>query len=152
MNVGSLYLQRIYYSAYIMARPEKNRKIYSPPLMKGYRPFGICAYKSESLKLSFEEYESIRLVNYEILPQEQAAEMMNISRPTLTRIYNKALKTITQAFVEGKAIHIEGGSYEFEKEWYKCKKCHKVIQGIENHIKCNNCTDYNLNELIKLNR
>lgn len=36
--------------------------------------------------------------------QEQAAECMNVSRPTLTRIYEAARKAIAKAFVEGKAI------------------------------------------------
>ena len=33
------------------------------------------------------------------------------------------------------AIIIEGGNVEFKNDWYKCKKCFKLIQGIENHIK-----------------
>ena len=61
------------------------------------------------------------------------------------------LKKIAKAFVECLAIEIEGGSVEFEKEWYKCKKCFKLIEGLENHIKCKNCTSYNTNELINLN-
>ena len=89
-----------------MARPEKNRKICQPPLMKGFKPFGIPLCKIEKIKLTFEEYESIRLVTYTKLSQEEAAALMNISRPTLTRIYNKALKIIAQAFIEGKAVKI----------------------------------------------
>ena len=65
-----------------MARPEKNRKICRPPLMKGFKPFGIPLCKIEKIKLTFEEYESIRLVTYNKLPQETAAEKMNIYRPT----------------------------------------------------------------------
>ncbi|NTW32521.1 MAG: DUF134 domain-containing protein [Bacteroidetes bacterium] len=134
-----------------MARPQKNRKICNPPPMKGFKPFGIPLCKAEKIKLTYEEYESIRLVNYVMLPQDKAAEKMNVSRPTITRIYNKALKIIAKAFVEGKAIEIAGGNYKFEKEWFKCKKCHKLIQGVNNHIKCENCLLYNENELINLN-
>lgn len=134
-----------------MPRPRKNRKIDFPPKMKGFKPFGIPSCKIESIKLTFEEYESLRLVSYDMLPQDQAAEQMNVSRPTLTRIYNNALKIIAKAFVEGLAIEIDGGNYEFEQDWFRCKKCHKLIQGLENHIKCENCHDFNLNELINLN-
>ena len=134
-----------------MARPEKCRKICHPPKMKGFKPFGMQSCKAESIILSFEEYESIRLVSYEMLSQEQAAEQMNVSRPTLTRVYNKAIKSITKAFIEGKSIKIEGGNYELENEWFRCRKCHKLIEGIENHIKCEHCRDYNKNELISLN-
>ena len=70
----------------------------------------------------------------------------------LTRIYNKALKIIAKAFVEGKAIEIIGGNYKFDKDWFRCKKCHKLIQGTDNHIKCKNCLIYNENELINLNK
>jgi predicted DNA-binding protein (UPF0251 family) len=135
-----------------MARPQKNRKISNPPQMKGFKPFGIPLYKIETIILRFEEYESIRLVNYDLLPQDKAAEQMNVSRSTLTRIYNKALKIIAKAFVEGKAIEIAGGNYQFEKDWFRCKKCHKLIQGIDNHIKCENCLLYNDNELINLSK
>jgi predicted DNA-binding protein (UPF0251 family) len=36
---------------------------------------------------------------------------MAVSRPTLTRIYEKARRTIAEAFVDGKAIFIAGGVY-----------------------------------------
>jgi len=135
-----------------MPRPQKSRKVCNPPKMKGFKPYGIPLCKTASVILKFEEYESIRLVNYEMLSQEKAAEQMNVSRPTLTRIYNKALKIIAKAFVEGKAIDIEGGNYQFEQDWFKCKKCHKLIQGIDNHIKCENCILYSESELINLNQ
>ena len=125
-----------------MARPEKNRKISQPPIMKGFKPYGIPRCKIESVKLTLEEYESIRLVNYEMLQQKEAAVLMNVSRPTLTRIYNKALKTITKAFVEGKAIDIEGGNYEFDKEWYRCKNCYKLVEGETEKIMCKTNKDF----------
>lgn len=134
-----------------MARPEKNRKICQPPLMKGFKPFGIKSCKDEHVRLRFEEYESLRLVSYEMLSQKQASEMMHISRPTLTRIYNKAIKIITKAFIEGRVIKIEGGNYEFDRDWFRCRKCHKLIQGLANHIRCNNCSEYEVSELIHLN-
>jgi predicted DNA-binding protein (UPF0251 family) len=134
-----------------MARPQKSRKILNPPKMKGFRPFGIQSHVKESLKLKYEEYESLRLVNYKMLPQDVAARQMNISRPTFTRIYNEALKLIAKSFVEGKAIEIEGGNYQLDKDWYRCRKCFKLIEGIENHSKCKDCTAYGEMELIKLN-
>jgi uncharacterized protein len=134
-----------------MARPHKSRKISNPPKMKGFKPYGMPMCKIEPVILKFEEYESIRLINYNGLSQDQAAVQMNVSRPTFTRIYNRALKLIAKSFVEGKAIEIEGGNYQLEKDWYRCKKCYKLIEGMENHLKCKNCTLYGENELIKLN-
>jgi len=119
--------------------------------MKGFRPFGLLSCKSDPIKLNFEEYESIRLVNYENLDQDQAAKQMNVSRPTFTRIYNKALKQIARSFVEGRVIAIEGGNYELDKDWYRCKKCFRLIEGIENHRKCNGCSSFGTGELVRLN-
>ena len=147
MNAGSLTLKKN-----IMPRPFINRKICNPPKMSGFKPFGMPLCGKKSIKLQFDEYESIKLINYENLSQELAAEKMNVSRPTFTRIYNNALKKIAKAFVECLAIEIVGGQVEFEKEWYKCKKCFKLIEGIENHVKCKNCKSYEENELLNLNQ
>ena len=134
-----------------MARPQKSRKVCNPPKMTGFKPYGIPLCTLDSIKLSFEEYECIKLIDYDNLSQEQAAEMINVSRPTVTRIYNKALKTIAKAFVEGLAIEIEGGNYQLEDDWYRCKKCYKLIQGMENHVKCADCKQFGQNELMRLN-
>jgi predicted DNA-binding protein (UPF0251 family) len=135
-----------------MARPQKCRRICNPPKMEGFRPFGIQKCDKEPLILKYEEFESIRLIDYDLLSQDIAANQMNISRPTITRIYNRALKTIAKAFVEGKAIEIEGGNFKFEHDWYRCKKCFKLIQGIENHFRCKDCNAYSLEELIRMNQ
>jgi len=120
--------------------------------MKGFKPYGLPACKIEKVIIKMEEYESIKLIDYDLLSQDKAAEQMNVSRPTFTRIYNSALKTIAKAFVEGKSIEIEGGSYQLDSDWYRCVKCFKLINGLENHSKCKNCCNYGDNELIKLNQ
>jgi predicted DNA-binding protein (UPF0251 family) len=134
-----------------MARPEKNRLICHPPRMAGFKPFGMPMCEIKVVKIQFDEFESIKLIDYQNLSQDKAAELMNISRPTFTRVYNRALKKIAKAFVEGLAIEIEGGNVEFDRDWYKCKKCHKLIDGLENHIKCQNCTAFGKEELIRIN-
>lgn len=134
-----------------MPRPTRNRKVVNPPQMSGFKPFGMPLCELKVLELQFDEYESINLVNYQDLSQDLAAEMMGISRPTFTRVYNRALKKIAKAFVEGMAIKIVGGNVQFEKQWYKCRKCFKLIEGMENHIKCFGCETFTHNELIKIN-
>ena len=133
-----------------MPRPFKNRKVFNPPKMQGFKPFGIALCDSEDVVIQFDEYESLKLLNYDNLSQDEAAEKMNVSRPTLTRIYNSALKKLTQAFVEGKTIFIHGGNIEFDKDWYKCKKCFRLIEGLENHTKCTGCKRFGTEELIKI--
>lgn len=134
-----------------MSRPKQNRRISNPPLMQGFKPFGIPRKMLSAVTLLFDEYEAIRLLDYEGLLQEQAAERMNISRPTLTRIYEQARKTIAMALIEGKMINIEGGSVEFDKEWFRCRRCYKLIDGFENHVRCKDCKSFGNDELIPIN-
>jgi len=134
-----------------MPRPVRSRKIHNPPKMAGFKPFGMPLSELEVVVFHFDEYESINLVNYQNLQQDKAAEKMGVSRPTFTRVYNRALKKIARAFVECMAIQIEGGNVEFEKQWYKCNKCFKLIDGLENHIKCKGCDSFDNKELVCIN-
>ena len=111
----------------------------TPPAVEGFRPFGVPITDIEPIELLFEEYESIKLTDYEGLTQEQAAERMNVSRPTFTRIYEKARKTIAQSFVEGKAIIIKGGDFHSDDHWYRCEDCNQVIVSKEETDTCNHC-------------
>ncbi len=110
-----------------MPRQKRYRRMHMPPSMMGFKPFGIPARDIESVTLLLEEFESIKLADYDNLNQEEAAKKMNISRPTFTRIYECARKKIAKSFVEGKAILIEGGFVEFNKEWFKCTNCHETF-------------------------
>ena len=134
-----------------MPRPKQNRKISNPPLMQGFKPFGIPRRMLSSVSLLYDEYEAIRLLDYEGMNQDQAAVQMNVSRPTLTRIYEKARKTIAQALVEGKMIMIEGGNVQFDRAWYRCRRCYKLIGGLENHVQCKDCNTFSDEELIPIN-
>lgn len=134
-----------------MPRPKQNRLICTPPIMEGYKPFGIPRNSLSSVSLHYDEYEAIRLLDYVGMNQEQAAEQMKVSRPTLTRIYEQARKTIAEAFVEGKMILIEGGEVHFDQQWYRCKRCFKLVAGLENHTRCKNCQSFGEDELIRIN-
>ena len=78
------------------------------------RDGGPGAELEESV-LKVEELESIRLKDHLRLSQEEAAERMGISQPTFHRIVSEAHRKIAEAFVEGKAIRIEGGNYILAK-------------------------------------
>ncbi len=117
--------------------------------MEGFRPFGIAMTDLEPVILLYEEYESIRLSDYEGLTQEKSAEQMNVSRPTFTRIYEKARRAIAKAFVEGKAIFIEGGNYHTDEYWYKCENCLKLNINKEETDFCSYCQSSLLRKLNK---
>lgn len=115
--------------------------------MEGFKPFGIPMRELESVELLFEEYEALRLADYEDLTQEEAANKMNISRPTFTRLYDKARKSIAKAFVEGKAIIIRGGTYITEDYWYRCEDCHETMVTIKPVKNCRKCDSGNIVQL-----
>ncbi len=122
-----------------MPRPKQMRTIAHAPSMKGFKPFGIPMRKSGNVVLLFEEYEAVRLLDYMGLTQEQGAIEMNVSRPTFTRIYEKARRTIAQAFVEGKAIVIDGGNYQTRDCCRKCERCKSQINYMDQGcIRCTN--------------
>ncbi|MFC2116325.1 DUF134 domain-containing protein [Bacteroidota bacterium] len=132
-----------------MSRPKRKRTIESPPMMEGFKPFGIPMMNLEPVILLFEEYEAIRLADYEDLSQEESAKLMNVSRPTFTRIYKDARQTISRAFIEGKAILIEGGNYHTEDFWYRCDTCLELnIYQVETNT-CNYCSSLSLRRLNK---
>lgn len=100
------------------------RKVLDPPIIKGFKPYGPeTEQNKEVVNLLYEEYEAIRLCDYNKLNHHEASLMMTVSRPTFTRIYASALQKIATAFVEGRPMAIEGGKVYFDSNWYHCKKC-----------------------------
>jgi uncharacterized protein len=96
-----------------MPRPKKRRCVNSWPGADYFKPRGIPMAELEISQLSMGEYEAMRLYDIEGLDQTQAAEMMNISRPTFGRIIASAHKKVAEALVYGKAIRIGGGNFHF---------------------------------------
>lgn len=92
-----------------MPRPFKNRCVSGQPTSVLYKPAGVPARSLEWITLAMDEFETIRLLDHEGLDQQQAAEKMGVSRPTITRIYASARKKIAAALTLGQGIRIEGG-------------------------------------------
>ncbi|NLM43926.1 MAG: DUF134 domain-containing protein [Clostridiales bacterium] len=96
-----------------MPRPRKCRRIEFMPENQYFYP---QREDFQEVVLTFDEVEAIRLSDYEALEQENAAENMNISRGTFQRILNAARYKIADALINGKAICIKGGDYEFVRK------------------------------------
>ena len=106
-----------------MPRRRRLRKVVAPPGFKGYKPFGMSKISSNYIELLYEEYESIKLADYDLLNHKEASELMGISRPTFARIYESARRKIAKALVEVKEIRTVYGNAFIDKDWLLCNKC-----------------------------
>ena len=115
-----------------MARPIKPRKLLLPHKEISFIPEKADKVRNDIITLLSEEYEVIKLVDYENMNHLQAAKMMKISRPTLTRIYQRARKKIAESLVEIKTLKLEGGNSYLVENWYICNDCETVFNIPEN--------------------
>jgi predicted DNA-binding protein (UPF0251 family) len=84
--------------------------------------------------LALDEYEAIRLADLEGLYQEQAAERMNVSRPTFGRILATAHRKVAEALVFGHTLRIEGGTIRVEQpgpSGCACPRCRRTEGAVE---------------------
>lgn len=70
----------------------------------------------ETVMLSVDEFEAIRLNDLEKMDQKDAAGEMDVSQPTFSRIIESARAKVADAIVNGKEIRIEGGEYVTEEK------------------------------------
>jgi len=90
-----------------------------------FKPAGIPLKALKEVRLSVEEAEAIRLRDLEGLEQEQGAEKMNISRPTFQRVLASARQKMADALLNGRAIRIDGGSFEMAFSRFRCRRGHE---------------------------
>ncbi|MBN1808337.1 MAG: DUF134 domain-containing protein [Planctomycetes bacterium] len=99
-----------------MPRPEKHRFISARPGAVLYKPAGMPGRDLERVVIPLDGFEVLRLVDYEGLDQETAAQRLGVSRPTVTRILQRARQAVATALVKGAAMVIEGGTV-VERPW-----------------------------------
>ena len=131
-----------------MPRKKRDRRLLAPPAIKGLSVYGP-RNRSEQIMLFFEEYETIKLLDYDNLTQEEAAVCMNVSRPTLTRIYEAARNKVARPMVEGKDLLIKGGNFRFDENWFHCNTCQARFNVFEHAEQV--CPVCGSKELISLN-
>ncbi len=107
-----------------MPRRRRLRKVVSPPGFKGYRPYGNARRQKEPVELLYEEYEAIKLADYDLMNHHEACELMGVSRPTFARIYESARRKIALALVETKEIKTLYGNAWLDKNWFICNDCY----------------------------
>lgn len=92
-----------------MPRPKLSRTIQSPPAIEEFNPGG--SEKTGEVMLSLEEYEAVRLSDYEGLDQSAAATQMGVSRQTFGRVLRAARFIVAKALVQGLQLKMGGGCY-----------------------------------------
>jgi predicted DNA-binding protein (UPF0251 family) len=107
-----------------MPRRKRLRKVVAPPGFRGYRPYGTSGENTEAIELLYEEYEAIKLADYDLMNHHEACKLMGVSRPTFARIYESARRKIARALVETKEIKSVYGNAHLDKSWFVCDSCH----------------------------
>lgn len=106
-----------------MARPKKERLVHNPPFFTEFKPVGAAARFLQEVQLHLDEYEAFRLADHMGLSHEEAAEEMEISRSTFTRLIEKARKKIADFIISGRILTIDGGNIHFRKNIIRCVDC-----------------------------
>lgn len=119
-----------------MPRPRRRRRVSFKPDVTLYKPAGVRNKDLENVELSVDELEALRLKNLKGLEQKEAAEEMDVSQPTFSRLLSSAREKVTEALVNGKAIKIEGGNYQFVERGKGRKRGHGKPP---NYCICPNC-------------
>lgn len=94
-----------------MPRPCKRRRICAAPSCGCFGPKGDGGERQPEVIMTLDEYESIRLIDFLGLTQEQSAERMDVARTTVQAIYAGAREKLAECLILGKELQIKGGDY-----------------------------------------
>lgn len=114
-----------------MPRPFCRRRIAGKPAAAVFKPAGVPISDLDEVLMTLDEFEALRLGDLDRLYQEQAAEQMNVSRTTFSRIIESARHKLADALVHGKAIRIEGGAVNITSR--RCCRLHDEAKDVTQH-------------------
>ncbi len=106
-----------------MSRPKYNRIVHEPPLFSDFKPIGVRGHDLKQIVLTLDEFEAFRLADQLGLSHALAAEEMEISRSTFSRLIEKSRKKIADFIIKGRLLTIDGGSVHFRVNIIECKDC-----------------------------
>ena len=89
-----------------MSRPRGKRRLRGMPGAVFYKPQGVPLKSLQTVEISLEEFEALRLRYVKKLDQTQCANKMETSQSTFQRILFNTLEKVSEAIVNGKAILI----------------------------------------------
>lgn len=93
-----------------MPRPCKRRRVCALPERQCFRSAEGGPGQSP-IRLTVDEFETIRLMDLEGLNQAECARQMEVSRATVQAIYGAARRKLAQSLVEGRELLIGGGEF-----------------------------------------
>ena len=94
-----------------MPRRKRHRLVTKEPPVSVYKPAGIPAMELEEILITIDEFEALRLADFEGLSQRDASTAMQISQPTFNRVLSSARHKVASGLVQGFVLRIEGGRY-----------------------------------------
>ena len=106
-----------------MPRPQFKRIVNEPPLYSHFKPMGVKGQDVKQIVLTLDEFEAFRLADQLGYSHAQAAEEMEISRSTFSRLIEKARKKIADFIIQGGVLTIGGGSVHFRVNILQCVDC-----------------------------
>lgn len=109
-----------------MARPIKPRKISLNPKCTFFVPKGKGMGDIEIITIKLEELEAVFLKDLQKKDQAESAREMEVSRQTFQLIIDDARSKIADALVNGKALAIEGGNYNYGGCEDTCGRCGRI--------------------------
>lgn len=129
-----------------MSRPVKIRNVELIPTNTTFIPEGQKKCSTSFNNLKIEEFEAIRLKDFQELSQEEAAEKMDVSRQTFQKILSLARKKIADALINGHGITIGGGDFKTPHCKFHCEDCsYEYIPSFNSQLnQCPNCSSENI--------
>jgi uncharacterized protein len=97
-------------------RPKKTRIVSCQSSERLFKPVCKTDEELESVILTLDEFEVLRLTHLEELDQTKIADQMGIHQSTISRILGSAHKKISDALVNVKAIKIEVGCCQIKEK------------------------------------
>jgi len=125
-----------------MPRRKVRRLVRQEPPVSVFKPAGVPARELETIVLTVDEYEAIRLADSEGLGQRDACEAMRVSQPTFNRILSSGRMKMATALVKGCVLRIEGGHYLLGDGTgtFECAQCgHIMKRSGKNPTSCPKC-------------
>lgn len=101
-------------------RQQKPRPVGTIPEYVTFQPDGIS--NGEEVILKVDEFETIRLIDFERLNQSATAEKMKVARTTVTAIYERARTKLADVIINGKQLKIIGGNVHYQPQNVKTNK------------------------------